>query len=119
MLFKPHSGSAVFRARSDSVYATACEAAFTRACLLCVTAVKPCTFIWVSTDECAREDMIPPRTALLMGAYSIRDTYTTQAYDNANTDPSSWCFYSKIASFLGKPNGALADGWCILMEFFP
>lgn len=57
-------------------------------------------------------------TNLLMGAYSIKDTYTTQPDDNANTDPSSWCFYSKMACFLGKLNGALAGGMCVLVKFF-
>lgn len=65
------------------------------------------------------EDMKLAHTNLLMGAYSIRDTYTTLPDDNANTDLSSWCFYSKMACFLGKLNGALADGRCILVEFFP
>lgn len=86
------------------------------------TCVRACPLLLL--QKCARfyasacEDMKVARTNLLMGAHSIRDTYTTQPDDNANTDLSSWCFYSKMACFLGKLNGALADGLCILVEFF-
>lgn len=80
--------------------------------------LQKCAHVYMRVHECVCEDMKLARTNLLMGAYSIRDTYTTQPDDNANTDPSSWCFYSKMACFLGKLNGALADGLCILVEFF-
>lgn len=60
--------------------------------------------------KCVSGDMNLCSTAPLMGSYWIRDTYTTQAHDNANADLSSWRFYSKMACFLGKLNGALADG---------
>lgn len=68
--------------------------------------------------KCEGQDMSLASATLLMGSYSIRDTYTPQPDSNANTDLSSWCFYSKMACFFGKLNGALADELRILVEFF-
>lgn len=71
-------------------------------------------------DKCVCQDVILAGVTLLMGSYLIKDTYSTQSDNTANTDPPSWCFYSKMACFLEMLNGALADGLCILVEiFFP
>lgn len=87
-------------------------------CMSTVIAASMHMFIWECMHDCVCEAIKLACNNLLMGAYSIRDTYTTQPDDNANTDPSSCSFYSKMAWFLGKLNGALADGLYILVEFF-